>query len=109
MAMRSASFHGKISYLRRKTDDIITPRCRPVIESREFYKWFSRLKKLLDQQNVTHKAAGEFLHLMKTLMAKLKVRLVTTSRLVCVILMFPRQMTGEHLLVWSHCSFQFAC
>jgi hypothetical protein len=32
------------------------------------------LKRRLDQQDVTHKAAGEFLHLMKTLMAKLKVR-----------------------------------
>jgi hypothetical protein len=47
---------------------------RPVIESREFYKLFPTLKRRLDQQEVTHKAAGEFLHLMKTLMAKLKVR-----------------------------------
>ncbi|KAF9228234.1 hypothetical protein BS17DRAFT_850512 [Gyrodon lividus] len=44
----------------------------PVIESREFYKLFATLKRRLDQQEVTHKAAGEFLHLMKTLMAKLK-------------------------------------
>ncbi|KAF8340910.1 hypothetical protein F5887DRAFT_1062589 [Amanita rubescens] len=44
----------------------------PVIESREFYKLFPTLKRRLDQQEVTHKAAGEFLHLMKTLMAKLK-------------------------------------
>ncbi|KAF8549816.1 hypothetical protein OG21DRAFT_1447416 [Imleria badia] len=44
----------------------------PVIESREFYKLFPTLKRRLDQQDVTHKAAGEFLHLMKTLMAKLK-------------------------------------
>jgi hypothetical protein len=44
----------------------------PVIESREFYKLFPTLKKRLGQQDVTHKAAGEFLHLMKTLMAKLK-------------------------------------
>jgi len=47
---------------------------RPVIESRDFYKLFPTLKRRLDQQDVTHKAAGEFLHLMKTLMAKLKVR-----------------------------------
>ena len=46
---------------------------RPVIESREFYQLFPELKKCLDQQ-VTHQAAGEFLHVMKTLMAKLKVR-----------------------------------
>ncbi|KAF9231472.1 hypothetical protein BU15DRAFT_68308 [Melanogaster broomeanus] len=44
----------------------------PVIESREFYKQFSVIKKRLDHQQVTHNAAGEFLHLMKTLMAKLK-------------------------------------
>ncbi|KAI9573409.1 hypothetical protein HD554DRAFT_2055827 [Boletus coccyginus] len=44
----------------------------PVIESREFYKLFPTLKRRLDQQDVTHKAAGEFLHLMKSLMAKLK-------------------------------------
>ncbi|KIJ61761.1 hypothetical protein HYDPIDRAFT_115585 [Hydnomerulius pinastri MD-312] len=44
----------------------------PVIESKDFYKLFPTLKRRLDQQLVTHKAAGEFLHLMKTLMAKLK-------------------------------------
>ncbi|KIJ12353.1 hypothetical protein PAXINDRAFT_14830 [Paxillus involutus ATCC 200175] len=44
----------------------------PVIESRDFYKLFATLKRRLDQQVVTHNAAGEFLHLMKTLMAKLK-------------------------------------
>ncbi|KAH7907394.1 hypothetical protein BJ138DRAFT_1014577, partial [Hygrophoropsis aurantiaca] len=44
----------------------------PVIESKEFYKLFPTLKKRLDQQVVTHKAAGEFLYTMKTLMAKLK-------------------------------------
>ncbi|KAF8726080.1 hypothetical protein AX14_008092 [Amanita brunnescens Koide BX004] len=44
----------------------------PVIESKDFYKLFPTLKRRLDQQEVTHKAAGEFLHLMKTLMAKLK-------------------------------------
>ena len=45
----------------------------PVIESRRFYTLFPRLKKRLDQQKVTHSAAGEFLHMLKTLMAKLKV------------------------------------
>ncbi|KAF8840166.1 hypothetical protein BDN67DRAFT_968994, partial [Paxillus ammoniavirescens] len=44
----------------------------PVIESREFYKQFSVIRSRLNHQPVTHNAAGEFLHLMKTLMAKLK-------------------------------------
>ncbi|KAF9220065.1 hypothetical protein BS17DRAFT_739840 [Gyrodon lividus] len=44
----------------------------PVIESREFYKQFSVIKRRLDHQPVTHNSGGEFLHLMKTLMAKLK-------------------------------------
>ena len=46
----------------------------PVIESKEFYDLFSTLKRQLDRQNVSHPTAGEFLHTMKTLMAKLKVR-----------------------------------
>ncbi|KAI6157189.1 hypothetical protein BKA82DRAFT_4325642 [Pisolithus tinctorius] len=45
---------------------------RLVIESKEFYKLFPMLKRRLDQQVVTHHAAGEFLHEVKTLMAKLK-------------------------------------
>ncbi|KAI6035786.1 hypothetical protein EDC04DRAFT_2604872 [Pisolithus marmoratus] len=44
----------------------------PVIESNEFYKLFTKVKQCLDQQPVTHPSAGEFLHKMKTLMAKLK-------------------------------------
>ncbi|KAI6101023.1 hypothetical protein EDD16DRAFT_1526092 [Pisolithus croceorrhizus] len=44
----------------------------PVIESKEFYKLFTKVKRCLDQQPVTHPTAGEFLHEMKTLMAKLK-------------------------------------
>ncbi|KAI6035781.1 hypothetical protein EDC04DRAFT_2571420 [Pisolithus marmoratus] len=44
----------------------------PVIESKEFYKLFPTVKRRLDQQDITHHAAGEFLHKMKTLMAKLK-------------------------------------
>ncbi|KAI0246219.1 hypothetical protein BJV78DRAFT_1286673 [Lactifluus subvellereus] len=46
----------------------------PVIESREFYKLFSTLKKRLDLQKLSHPTAGEFLHTIKTLMAKLKAR-----------------------------------
>ena len=45
----------------------------PVIESKEFYRLFSALKKKLDQQSTSHHTAGEFLHTLKTLMAKLKV------------------------------------
>ncbi|KIJ07204.1 hypothetical protein PAXINDRAFT_19596 [Paxillus involutus ATCC 200175] len=45
----------------------------PVIESKDFYTLFPAVKRCLDQQVVTHRAAGEFLHMMKTLMAKLKV------------------------------------
>jgi hypothetical protein len=45
----------------------------PVIESREFYKLFAALKRKLDQQQTSHHTAGEFLHTLKTLMAKLKV------------------------------------
>ena len=45
----------------------------PVIESKGFYKLFSTLKKLLDLQKTSHTTASEFLHTIKTLMAKLKV------------------------------------
>ncbi|KAF8122291.1 hypothetical protein EV363DRAFT_1404993 [Boletus edulis] len=44
----------------------------PVIESKEFYELFPAVKRQLDEQVVTHRSAGEFLHVMKTLMAKLK-------------------------------------
>ena len=45
----------------------------PVIESRQFYALFPRLKRMLDEQVMTHPKAGVFLQTMKTLMAKLKV------------------------------------
>ncbi|KAJ7763628.1 hypothetical protein DFH07DRAFT_1059276 [Mycena maculata] len=44
----------------------------PVIESKQFYTLFPAVKRLLDKQEVTHRTAGEFLHTLKTLMAKLK-------------------------------------
>ncbi|KAF9016568.1 hypothetical protein BDZ89DRAFT_1075488 [Hymenopellis radicata] len=44
----------------------------PVIESKNFYTLFHALRKRLDQQTVTHPAAGQFLLTLKTLMAKLK-------------------------------------
>lgn len=45
----------------------------PVIESRRFYTLYSGVKRLLDDQPITHHQAGIFLQTMKTLMAKLKV------------------------------------
>ena len=59
-----------ISRLHRGKVDIIP---WPVIESKEFYKLFPTLKKRLDLQKTSHTTAGEFLHTIKTLMAKLKV------------------------------------
>jgi hypothetical protein len=47
----------------------------PVIESEGFYQLFRRVKKALDRQPTSHHTAGEFLLTLKTLMAKLKVRL----------------------------------
>ncbi|KAI9443812.1 hypothetical protein H4582DRAFT_1039790 [Lactarius indigo] len=45
----------------------------PVMEStRDFYELFATLKMQLDLQKVSHPAAREFLHTIKTLMAKLK-------------------------------------
>ncbi|KAF8216813.1 hypothetical protein K438DRAFT_1658303 [Mycena galopus ATCC 62051] len=44
----------------------------PVIESKQFYMLFPAMKRLLDKQETTHRTAGEFLHTLKTLMAKLK-------------------------------------
>ncbi|KAF9443582.1 hypothetical protein P691DRAFT_778790 [Macrolepiota fuliginosa MF-IS2] len=44
----------------------------PVIESSQFYALFMTLKRQLDSQKITHPSAGEFLHTLKILMAKLK-------------------------------------
>ena len=46
----------------------------PVIQSTRFYELFGALKARLEKQPVTHKSAGEFLRVLKMLMAKLKVR-----------------------------------
>ncbi|KAG8903433.1 hypothetical protein FRB99_003282 [Tulasnella sp. 403] len=45
-----------------------------VIQSREFYTLFSKLKKHLFDQKTTHATAGEFLITLKALMAKLKAQ-----------------------------------
>ena len=59
--------------------------CRPVIESKEFYKLFPALKRRLDQQLITHRSAGEFLHIMKTLMAKLKVGVISQRHRIAFV------------------------
>ncbi|KAI0250873.1 hypothetical protein BJV78DRAFT_1393001 [Lactifluus subvellereus] len=46
----------------------------PVIESKEFYTLFNALETRLKQQKITHPTAYEFLHTIKTLMAKLKAK-----------------------------------
>jgi hypothetical protein len=76
----------------------------PVIESKGFYDLFSTLKRQLGLQNVSHQRAGEFLHTIKTLMAKLKVRF--PSLLSLRNLTFPnRPMIGAPFLVCSSISF----
>jgi len=45
----------------------------PAIGPKQFNTLFPTIQKCLDQQEVTHKTAGEFLQTLKTLMAKLKV------------------------------------
>jgi hypothetical protein len=52
----------------------------PVIESPQFYSLFQKLKRDLDKQSITHSAAGEFLHKLKILMAKLKASHRVSSR-----------------------------
>ena len=72
----------------------------PVIESREFYKLFSALKKKLDQQSTTHHTAGEFFHTLKTLMAKLKVQ---SSDFLFGLVTDYLSLTGERLGAYITC------
>jgi hypothetical protein len=51
----------------------------PVIGSRDFYKLFDALQKKLDQESTLYRTASEFLFTLKTLMAKLKVRAISSS------------------------------
>ena len=67
----------------------------PVIGSKEFYELFSAIQNCLDQQEVTHKSAGEFLQTLKTLMAKLKVSYYPLI-VVRLFILSNRQMIGEH-------------
>ena len=77
----------------------------PVIDCRDFYKMFATLKKRLDQQKTSHPTAGGFLHTIKTLMAKLKVRgLSLFLPRLRYMMSTSRQMTGEHFQVGPfHC------
>lgn len=59
----------------------------PVIESKKFYTMFEKLRKVFEEQPVTHPSAGVFLSTMKTLMAKLKV-----SIYICFILMHSQSL-----------------
>lgn len=46
----------------------------PVIGSEPFYEEFAELKDRLDSQAVTYPSAGQFLQVLKMLMAKIKVK-----------------------------------
>ena len=57
---------------------------------------FPTIQKQLDQQEITHKAAGEFLQTLKTLMAKLKVGKPYFYMGIQVTHIISRQMIGGH-------------
>jgi hypothetical protein len=62
---------------------------------------FPTIKKQLDQQEVTHKTAGEFLQTLKTLMAKLRVGTYCYLD-IQIAHIISRQMIGG--LYQVHCS-----
>lgn len=51
----------------------------PVIESKDFYKLFATVTRKLDQLETSYRTGGEFLLTLKILMAKLKVRSISSS------------------------------
>ena len=55
----------------------------PVIQSAQFYRMFGSLKTRFEKQPITHKSAGDFLRVLKMLMAKLKVLTRAALLLVC--------------------------
>ena len=57
----------------------------PVIDSKEFYKLFTILKRRLDLQKISHPTAREFLYRIKTLMAKLKVCYLVVKEIVLTV------------------------
>ena len=72
-----------------------------MIKSREFYKLFLSIKEKLSRQKTSHRTAGEFLHTLKILMAKLKVRLILTYCIGTDQCCMRRQTIGELCLVCS--------
>jgi hypothetical protein len=54
----------------------------PVIGSEPFYEEFAELKARLDDQPVTYPSAGQFLQVLKMLMAKIKVRPFTWEEIM---------------------------
>ena len=79
----------------------------PVIESKEFYRLFATLKRRLDLQKVSHSTAGEFLHTIKALMAKLKVCVLFFLSLLTLLMLFLRLTTGAHFPVRRAMSLAF--
>jgi hypothetical protein len=80
----------------------------PVIESRQFYSLFTVLKRQLEEKPATYKEAGTFLHTLKVLMAKLKVRRYKQMMHNCILnhwLPFLRQMIGDLCQVRSSLAF----
>lgn len=67
----------------------------PVIESRQFYSLFAVLKRQLEDKPPTYQEAGTFLHTLKVLMAKLKVRCCKTDINTIELLISWRQMIGD--------------
>lgn len=51
----------------------------PVIKSKGFYTLFGHIRGILEDQPITHGEGGGFLHLLKTLMAKIMVSLLSES------------------------------
>jgi hypothetical protein len=76
-----------------------------VIESKEFYRSFTTLKRRLDLQKVSHPTTGEFLYAMKTLMAKLNVCHPFVVKDV-VLIIYLQANDWEAISRWSlHLSF----
>ena len=67
----------------------------PVIQTTKFYELFGTLRTRLEERPITHKNAGEFLRVLKMLMAKLKVRTRTTCPIELVSEILFRLAIGE--------------
>ena len=78
--MRDEAGDNFITKLHRGKLDIMP---WPVIQSAQFYRMFGSLKTRFEKQPITHKSAGDFLRVLKMLMAKLKVLTRAALLLVC--------------------------